>query len=111
MGADRTPFGLPRIRRAELTNRLLAAGVGLVLAGAFSSPVFAAAPTEHSAAAKAAALITAPAGLVNPFIGTSNQGDDLPGADVPFGLVQWSPDTPSIPGGGGYEYNDSSITG
>jgi len=26
-------------------------------------------------------------------------------------MVQWSPDTPSRPEGGGYEYNDSSITG
>ena len=26
-------------------------------------------------------------------------------------MVQWSPDTPSRPSGGGYEYNDSSITG
>jgi predicted alpha-1,2-mannosidase len=57
------------------------------------------------------ALVTAPAALVNPFIGTSNQADDFPGADVPFGMVQWSPDTPSRPDGGGYEYNDSSTTG
>ncbi|MEV7323917.1 lectin [Streptomyces sp. NPDC093970] len=62
-------------------------------------------------AAGKAALVTAPATLVNPFIGTSNQADDFPGADVPFGMVQWSPDTPSRPDGGGYEYNDSSITG
>ncbi|MCL2552015.1 MAG: lectin [Actinomycetia bacterium] len=62
-------------------------------------------------AASRAALVTDPASLVNPFIGTSNQADDFPGADVPFGMVQWSPDTPSRPDGGGYEYNDSSITG
>lgn len=62
-------------------------------------------------AAGKAALVTSPATVVNPFIGTSNQADDFPGADVPFGMVQWSPDTPSRPSGGGYEYNDSSITG
>ncbi|MFD4506435.1 lectin [Streptomyces sp. NPDC058457] len=62
-------------------------------------------------AAGKAALVTSPATLVNPFIGTSNQADDFPGVDVPFGMVQWSPDTPSRPDGGGYEYNDSSITG
>src|SRR5689334_14356132 len=61
--------------------------------------------------ASAAPLVTDPASLVNPFIGTSNAADDFPGADVPFGMVQWSPDTPSRPDGGGYEYNDSSITG
>ena len=67
--------------------------------------------TTASAAGKHAALVSSPATVVNPFIGTSNQADDFPGADVPFGMVQWSPDTPSRPEGGGYEYNDSSITG
>ncbi|WP_329459761.1 lectin [Streptomyces sp. NBC_01497] len=62
-------------------------------------------------AASGPALVASPAALVNPLIGTSNQADDFPGADVPFGMVQWSPDTPSRPSGGGYEYNDSSITG
>ncbi|MGW5351458.1 lectin [Streptomyces sp. NPDC004031] len=64
-----------------------------------------------TAAARAAALVTSPATLVNPLVGTTNQANDFPGADVPFGMVQWSPDTPSRPPGGGYEYNDSSITG
>ncbi len=57
-----------------------------------------------------------PTTLVNPFIGTSGtqQGgpiDTFPGADVPFGMLQWSPDTPSQNAGGGYEYNDHAITG
>jgi predicted alpha-1,2-mannosidase len=85
---------------------VLATGVGLALAGSFSTPALAAPAT-----ARASALVTAPATLVNPFIGTSNEADDFPGADVPFGMVQWSPDTPSRPSGGGYEHNDSSITG
>ncbi|MEV6851303.1 lectin [Actinoplanes sp. NPDC051411] len=91
---------------------LLGAGLGVALAGAFATPTLAAANAGANAAPNAAAaLITAPATLVNPFIGTSNQADDFPGAAVPFGMVQWSPDTPSRPSGGGYEYNDSSITG
>ncbi len=58
----------------------------------------------------------APATLVDPFIGTSGTKtggpiDTFPGADVPFGMVQWSPDTPSQNAGGGYEYTDKSITG
>ncbi|MFB7511551.1 glycoside hydrolase domain-containing protein, partial [Streptomyces broussonetiae] len=57
------------------------------------------------------ALVTDPTSRVNPFIGTSNAADDFPGADTPFGMVQWSPDTPHKPDGGGYEYNDSSVTG
>jgi predicted alpha-1,2-mannosidase len=67
--------------------------------------------TGPAQAASPAALVTSPASLVNPFIGTTNSADDFPGADVPFGMVQWSPDTPSRPDGGGYEYNDSSTTG
>ncbi|MBR7826736.1 lectin [Actinospica sp. MGRD01-02] len=57
------------------------------------------------------ALVTDPGSYVNPLIGTTNSADDFPGADVPYGMVQWSPDTPSRPDGGGYEYTDSSITG
>jgi len=55
--------------------------------------------------------------LVNPLIGTSmtHDGsdviDDFPGADVPFGMVQWSPDTPARNAGGGYEYAEHEITG
>ncbi|MGV9708110.1 lectin [Streptomyces sp. NPDC003483] len=81
--------------------------IGLIAAGALA----AAGLCAPAAAAVRAALVTSPATVVNPFIGTSNQADDFPGADVPFGMVQWSPDTPSRPSGGGYEYNDSSITG
>ncbi len=64
-----------------------------------------------NAAARSRLLATNYAALVNPFIGTSNGGDTFPGADYPFGMVQWSPDTPSRPAGGGYSYGDSSITG
>lgn len=52
-----------------------------------------------------------PAAAVNPLIGTSGSGNTFPGADVPFGMVQWSPDTPSRPSGGGYAYGDTSLTG
>ena len=57
------------------------------------------------------------AGLVNPFIGTGSGGpvvgevDTFPGATMPFGMVQWSPDTPRKPPGGGYWYDDHDITG
>jgi putative alpha-1,2-mannosidase len=64
------------------------------------------------AAAAAASYVSDPAGLVNPFIATGNGGDTFPGADVPFGMVQWSPDTfPNRPDGGGYDYDDSAIAG
>jgi predicted alpha-1,2-mannosidase len=57
---------------------------------------------------------------VNPFIGTAptgnnygfgyDTGDVYPGADRPFGMLQWGPDTTSnIPGG--YWYPDNTIKG
>jgi predicted alpha-1,2-mannosidase len=58
-----------------------------------------------------AALVPDPAAEVNPFIGTADNGNDFPGADTPFGMLQWSPDTVSRPDGGGYAYDDSAITG
>jgi predicted alpha-1,2-mannosidase len=99
----------PPVRRFPAVLGLAAsAGLGglLVLSStpAMASPAF-------PAATAAAAAVSNPASLVNPFIGTTNQGNDFPGADAPFGMVQWSPDTTSRPPGGGYEYNDSAITG
>jgi len=62
--------------------------------------------------------------FVNPLIGTKNAGHTFPGATVPFGSVQLSPDTDTIPmlvNGqyqkdvyrycAGYQYDDSSIVG
>ena len=62
---------------------------------------------------------------VNPFIGTQKMGHTYPGATVPFGSVQLSPDTDTIPmydaSGNyirevyaycaGYQYNDPTIVG
>jgi predicted alpha-1,2-mannosidase len=56
-------------------------------------------------------LVTDPAAVVNPFIGTAADGNDFPGAVAPFGMVSWSPDTVSRPEGGGYAYGDSAISG
>ncbi|WP_228559104.1 GH92 family glycosyl hydrolase [Catenulispora pinisilvae] len=64
------------------------------------------------ASATAPTAVTDPASLVNPFIGTANGANDFPGADSPFGMVQWSPDTsPTRPPGGGYAYSDSTLMG
>ncbi|MFM6935441.1 MAG: GH92 family glycosyl hydrolase [Flavobacteriales bacterium] len=62
--------------------------------------------------------------FVNPFIGTQNAGHTFPGATVPFGSIQLSPDTDTIPmlkDGkyqkdvyrycAGYQYQDSTIVG
>ena len=50
---------------------------------------------------------------VNPFTGTDFTGNTYPGAQVPFGMVQLSPDN-GLPGWdriAGYYYPDSTIAG
>jgi predicted alpha-1,2-mannosidase len=50
---------------------------------------------------------------VNPFIGTGGHGHTFPGAIVPYGMVQLSPDTrlTGWDGCSGYHYSDSKIYG
>jgi len=62
---------------------------------------------------------------VNPFIGTGNMGHTFPGAVVPFGMVQLSPETSNVPMFNekgeynkevyrycaGYQYGDSALYG
>lgn len=51
---------------------------------------------------------------VNPFIGTGGHGHTFPGATVPYGMVQLSPDTRidgSWDGCSGYHYDDKTIYG
>ena len=65
-----------------------------------------------------------PAKYVNPFIGTEKMGHTYPGATVPFGMVQLSPDTDTLSYSengvynkdvykycAGYQYTDSTIVG
>jgi predicted alpha-1,2-mannosidase len=57
------------------------------------------------------------ASLVNPLVGTANGGNVFPGATMPFGMVQFSPEaTPvnlkrMIAAPGGYEYRANRIRG
>lgn len=72
-----------------------------------------------------------PATLVSPLIGTTNGGNDYPGATLPLGMLAWSPEEPrnhprqqvaGVPGSmrddpgrpaapGGYEYSSNRISG
>jgi predicted alpha-1,2-mannosidase len=76
-------------------------------------------------------LTADPAALVNPLIGTTNGGNDYPGATLPLGMLAWSPEEPrnhprrqvqGVPGSmrddlgrpaapGGYEYSSNRISG
>ena len=54
-----------------------------------------------------------PASYVDPFVGTGGHGHTYPGATVPFGMVQLSPDngTQGWDWCSGYHYSDSIIAG
>ncbi|HZR44929.1 MAG TPA: alpha-mannosidase, partial [Ktedonobacteraceae bacterium] len=99
---------MPHVRSMRLSFAVL---VALVMSLFAASPSLV--PTHALAAAPTANLFS----YVNPFTGTGVQagapfggGDTFPGADVPFGLVQWSPDTESY-APGGYWYYDNRIMG
>jgi predicted alpha-1,2-mannosidase len=79
------------------------------LLGIPGTAVLAAAPTAAAGAAAYAA--------VDPFIGTAGDGHTFPGAVVPFGMIQLSPDTQIKPRkeaygwAAGYRYEDHTIVG
>ena len=64
-----------------------------------------------------AASAQSPVQSVDPFIGTGPEGHTFPGAAVPFGMVQLSPDTQIRPfkqsykWAAGYRYEDTTILG
>ncbi len=67
-------------------------------------------PVEISIAKKDTSLVS----YVNPFIGTDGTGHTFPGATLPFGMMQLSPDTRvdgSWEGCSGYHYSDEYIYG
>jgi predicted alpha-1,2-mannosidase len=70
--------------------------------------------TRHQVAA-GSYLTKTPADLastVDTRTWTSGGGNTFPGADVPFGMVQWSPDTlPDRNAGGGYDISDNTLDG
>jgi len=57
-----------------------------------------------------------PTVYVDPLIGSRNGGNTFPGAVLPFGMVQWSPETTKgnhvkTPAPGGYQYDATRIRG
>ncbi|MFJ3230749.1 GH92 family glycosyl hydrolase [Streptomyces sp. NPDC086787] len=76
----------------------------LCLAGVMAASALFTTPAARAAAPTDGALTD----LVNPFIGTQNEGNTFPGAAMPFGMVQLSPDTGHSTG---YDYTQSRIRG
>jgi predicted alpha-1,2-mannosidase len=84
-----------------------------VLRGAAAAGVWAAGRARLHAWPQAAAAGEPLAPYVDPFIGTGGHGRTFPGATMPGGLVQLSPDS-GKPGGdwsAGYHYSDTEIAG
>src|SRR4051812_45903354 len=93
----------------RLRQRWLPGALGLLLALTVGTAV-------TSAPTPAAAAVPDPAATVNTLIGSANSGETFPGADTPFGMVQWSPentrgDQTRTPQPGGYDYNVTRIRG
>src|SRR5882724_11940146 len=91
-----------------LTRRELLGGT--VLAGLGSHLKVAATPKAATSNPTAAADLCS---YVDPFIGTGGHGHTFPGATVPFGMVQLSPDTDTgrWDACSGYHHDDTSILG
>src|SRR5262245_55321877 len=107
--------GLPSVRASEpkitrnvqIQNRKGAARrLGAVILGL---ALLAAAP---KAGAEDLAARVDPFAGTRPGPGTFGGGHNFPGATLPFGMVQWGPDTtPSAPHSGGYDHRDNHIRG
>jgi len=87
-----------------MNHRLLRSGLSLLILAALTATPAAWAAEPH-------------AGEVDPRIGTGGDGHLFPGATVPFGMIQLSPDT-AMPDfkhaykwAAGYQYNDPTIMG
>lgn len=109
------------MRKQFVRRKFFVAGVSSVLALL----------SLHAPAQERTTAISDPAALVNPLIGTTNGGNDYPGATLPLGMLAWSPEEPrhhpralveGVPGSmrddagrpaapGGYEYASDRISG
>jgi predicted alpha-1,2-mannosidase len=94
---------VPRTQRGRAAT--LAVAAALLAAGTAMLPVQAANAAGGGSGPTASSDLTH---LVNPFIGTQNGGNTYPGAEVPFGMVQLSPDTGHDTG---YDYDQDHIRG
>jgi predicted alpha-1,2-mannosidase len=93
--------------------------LGLVVAALIGARPAGGVAAAGAATAPTAPVVGDPSALVNPMAGTGTgpvqpgSVGEFPGADLPFGMIQWSPDTTpnTAAAGGGYSYADSAISG
>ncbi|HEX4491807.1 MAG TPA: GH92 family glycosyl hydrolase [Acidimicrobiia bacterium] len=98
-----------------ITHRRLLA---VVLVVAFIAAACSGGAGHRAAGGSESSAVVSPSTLVDPFMGTGVGGtavghiDDSPAADLPFGMIQWGPDTaPHRADGGGYSSGDTAISG
>lgn len=86
-------------------NRLVAKTLGVTLPVFFGAALFSCSPSDSTT--------KKPIDYVDPFIGTDFFGHTFPGAAMPYGMVQLSPDqfTQGWTYSSGYNYSDSTIIG
>ncbi|MGO2312906.1 GH92 family glycosyl hydrolase [Brachybacterium tyrofermentans] len=84
-----------------MSHRRLVPFIAFAAALSLAAPLATAAPTDEASPADSV-------DLVNPFIGSQAEGNTFPGASLPFGMVQLSPDTGHY---AGYRYTDDRIRG
>ena len=95
------------------------AAAAVALAAALLVAVASGSSSGTAGAETATTTVTDQSALVHPIDGTGTGPvspgtvGEFPGADTPFGMIQWSPDTSpnAVQSGGGYAYADSRISG
>jgi len=99
------------LTRRQLLGRTVLAGLGSHLTWRAAAAESKSSADPHTAADSKAA--TDFCSYVDPFIGTGGHGHTYPGATVPFGMVQLSPDTDvgRWDACSGYQHDDTSILG
>jgi predicted alpha-1,2-mannosidase len=69
-------------------------------------------PPQARNAARLLGPVSSPATFLDTRTWTTGGGNTFPGADWPFGMIQWSPDTsPHRSDGGGYTFGDTRLVG
>ena len=109
----RSRVGLARHRKPAVVLVLALSAAALATVTMPGPPAHAAEDRPPSSA------VADPAALVHPLDGTGTGPvtpgtvGEFPGADLPFGMIQWSPDTSpnAVQSGGGYAYSDHAING
>ncbi|MGW1786216.1 GH92 family glycosyl hydrolase [Streptomyces sp. NPDC002143] len=73
-------------------------------------------PVASAATSVSAAEVRSPVQYVDPLIGSANGGNTYPGANLPFGMIAWSPtstagDQTNTAAANGYSYNTTRVRG